>query len=163
MRTTFFPGWREVAILLMIPDGYVSRIIFKLRSGVHCLNGHLLRYDGVSRFDRICSLCKLEAEDSFHFLGSCSALATIRSKFYSDLLSLVDRLPKIHQVIARSVFLNLSTCDTARILLGAPQFLSCSLFRFESWFPLLADDVFFLTLRTIRDLYCRRNELVHSV
>jgi hypothetical protein len=148
---------------LQSPDGYVSRLIFKLRSGVNCLMGHLMRYDdGVSRRERLCPLCDAPFEDTFHFLAECSALGDLRSVFSVGLAELVAKVPAEFRVLAGSVFAHLSPLDFTRFLLGSYEILSCVIFRTCDWLPTILCDVEQLAFRVIRSLYSRRIELVHN-
>jgi hypothetical protein len=137
------------------PDGYVARVIFKLRSGVHFLASHVGRYEDVARLDRICSLCcsdqaSVGVEDSFHFCGSCSALSTLRGCFLSGLFEVVARVPSHLTAVVRRVISALSPLDITRFMLCAYDSLSFyGLYQSRVWLPPLVPSLIALSFKTI--------------
>jgi hypothetical protein len=143
------------------PDGYTSRIIFKLRSGANFLSGHLLRYLNIARDDRICPICGSGCEDSFHFLSVCPRLAPVRSEFINGVLSLSDRLPDDSRFLARSVLTRLSLLDLTRLLVCSFESLS-TFFKCGDWFSRIEGDVMLLAISFVKKLHLLRLELLYD-
>ncbi len=61
----------ETEPYLELKDGYIGRLILKLRCGFSALNAHLQKYDNIPFERRLCPLCQLEPEDTIHFLSRC--------------------------------------------------------------------------------------------
>ena len=66
-----------------------SRLIFKFRSGTHCLNEELGRHRGREGKTE-CSLCGDECENVSHVLWECSAYSSIRACFIKKLQELLE-------------------------------------------------------------------------
>ena len=66
-----------------------SRLIFKFRSGMHCLNEGLGRHSGREGKTE-CSLCGDECENVSHVLWECSAYSSTRACFIKKLQELLE-------------------------------------------------------------------------
>jgi hypothetical protein len=56
------------------------KFFFRLRAGNSDLNVDRLRYRGIARQNRLCTLCELKSvEDAEHFLKHCPAYSNLRT------------------------------------------------------------------------------------
>lgn len=162
----FFKSSLVLDSYILSQDSYTSRLIFKLRSGSNALAASTGRYEGITRFDRICVLCNsASVEDTVHFCCFCPFYDQERSLFFSELNDFIDSLQISSDYISimHSVFSSLHSLDLLRILLCGYQNLSFSIsFGFRQWWPLIERVISRLSFKCIYSMYRKRLEAIHG-
>jgi len=72
--------WGLETYLKILPV-HVAILMFKFRSGNCNLPVVKLRFEGINREERVCSLCKEDVGDEFHYIMSCKSLCSERAKY----------------------------------------------------------------------------------
>ena len=146
-------------------DSYVSRLIFKLRSGSCALAVSTGRYSGIAHEDRICPLCNEDVEDVKHFCTKCKALEGERKVWKDSIESLCDQvdLPADYHEVAKAALKDISDNDMMRLMLCSSSCLSFSTWvGFDYWWPLLEPLIFESSFKAIYKMYQQRILLIHG-
>jgi hypothetical protein len=147
-------------------DSYVSRLIFKLRSGSCALAVSTGRYSGIAHEDRICPMCNEDVEDVLHFCSKCSALEDERKEWKDSVYLICDEvgIPDEHLSCAKAAMADLGDLDVMRLMLCSSSSLSFSTWMgFENlWWPFLETSIFEASFKAIYRMYTKRILLVHG-
>ena len=103
------PAWTYVQC--QMKDIACARIKCKLLTGTYMLQTNRAKFNA-NDVDPTCPLCKEDLEDTTHFIASCSASHHVRSRYLTDLGTLVLSPPAWNVLIWNPAALTQSILDT---------------------------------------------------